>query len=54
VVLLSSIDLDVNRRVWSPRWPNPPPTTRAPLHHFYRHDRHLSRISYEDRDAAAL
>jgi len=41
VVLLSSIDLDVNRRVWNPPWPDSRLTTRAPLHHFYRHDRSL-------------
>ena len=34
------IDSWMNRRVWSPRWPEPySGPTRAPLHHFYRRDR---------------
>jgi hypothetical protein len=39
VVFLSSVDLQVNRRVWGPRWPDfSLAPTRASLHHFYRRD----------------
>ena len=36
----SSVDFQVNRRVWRPRWPTPlrHQLSPDPLHHFYRHD----------------